>query len=471
MSARNGRIVCLVLGVLAAAPIDAAAAGADRSARGPLPPSDDERFETRVEPAARYRPVLVAAVPVVPSPSLPPGLALGQSNNNLSIARHDGRLFLAFRTAPTHFASGEARIVVLSSPDLGKSWALETTLATGRDLREPFLLDVGGRLFLYYAELGDRVYKFEPHALWRTSRCGPGCWTAAERWGGPEEIAWDFKVREGRAWATSYQGKHYDVRAQPIALRFRSSVDGIRWTDVGDGAVYRGGATESSFEFDRGGALWAITRNEDGDATGFGSQVATAAPRTPGRWAFPEKSDPFRYDSPRMFRHGDEVYLLARRNLGPPPGARFGGAPGELRKLLIWASYSLQPKRTTLYRLDTAARRFVAVMDLPSAGDTAFPSIARLGPDEYLVANYTSAFDRGDRSWLWGQLHGTGIYFVRLRFEKEAAAGRAGIAPAPDLVAFAADWPGREAPSHRLAGLGVVSVGAVILVRRRRRST
>ena len=54
---------------------------------------------------------------------------------------------------------------------------------------------MNGRLRLTYAELGDRIYAFEPHALWRSSRCGPGCWTPPEKWGGPEEIAWDFKVR------------------------------------------------------------------------------------------------------------------------------------------------------------------------------------------------------------------------------------------------------------------------------------
>ena len=61
--------------------------------------------------------------------------------------------------------------------------------------------------------------------------------------------------------------------------------------------------------------LWAITRNEDGDATGFGSHVVTAGPATPGEWRFPDRSDPSKYDSPRLFRHGNDVYLLARRDL------------------------------------------------------------------------------------------------------------------------------------------------------------
>jgi hypothetical protein len=171
----------------------------------------------------------------------------------------------------------------------------------------------------------------------------------------PYEIAWDFKVRRGRAWTTSHRGKHYGLGSQPIDLRFRTSTDGIVWQDVGGRPVYRGGASESSFEFERGGALWAITRNEDGDATGFGSHLAWADASEPGAWLFPEASDPARFDSPRLFRHGNDIYLLARRDLGPPAGTRFTAAHGELRKLLVWAGYSLEPKRTALYRAEGAS--------------------------------------------------------------------------------------------------------------------
>ena len=247
---------------------------------------------------------------------------------------------------------------------------------------------------------------------------------------------------------TSYRGKHYDVQTRPIEIRFRTSIDGVDWKDVGSGPVYSGGATEASFEFDRQGALWAITRNEDGDATGFGSHVASADPATPGAWRFPDHSDPSRFDSPRLFRHGRDIYLVARRDLGPPAGTRFEAAPGELRKLLVWASYSLQPKRTALYRLDPVARRFELVLDLPSAGDTAFPSIVRLSPDEFLVANYSSAFRHANRTWLWGQLNGTGIYFVRLRFERLATNGRP-VSPSGSEASATAAGPARRSLARR----------------------
>ena len=211
-----------------------------------------------------------------------------------------------------------------------------------------------------------------------------------------------------------------------MELRFRTSTDGLRWTDVGEGPVYRGGVSEAAFEFEPGGRLWAVTRNEDGDPTGFGSHVVTAAAGRLGRWTFPPRADPNRYDSPRMFRHGRELYVVARRDLGEIPiGSRWSALPNTLRKLLLWPAYSLRPKRTALYRLDRASRMLVPLLDLPSAGDTAFPSVARLGPHTFLIANYTSSLSGGNVSWLRGQLDQTGIYLVTLRFV--AATGSAEV--------------------------------------------
>ena len=471
--------VLLVLFVLLLALVAGESAAGGVVPAGPLGLSNDERLDLQVDSSVDYRVVVSRPTPVVPSPTLPAGLEVQKANNNLSIALYEGRLFLAFRTAPTHFASAQARLVVLSSDNLGQTWIQEASFATGRDLREPYLLEVDGRLLLYFAEMGTRLYAFEPHALWRATRCGQGCWTPAEKWGGPDEVAWDFKVRGGRVWMTSYRGKHYDLRTKAIDVHFRTSLDGVDWKDVGVGPVYRGGATEASFEFDRQGALWAITRNEDGDATGFGSHVASAEAGTLGTWRFPDRSNPSRFDSPRLFRHGRDIYLVARRDLGPPVGSRFESAPGAMRKLLIWASYSLQPKRTALYRLDPAARRFDLVLDLPSAGDTAFPSVVRLSPHEFLVANYSSAFRHEKRTWMWGQLNGTGIYFVRLRFEPVAPPGHAahsasmaaGHPPASVPAAdFPEDWPMRESHTGKLAGVGTMaSLGAFAIVRLRRR--
>src|SRR5262245_13530396 len=169
-----------VLATLLAGPSPAA-----ESDRGPLGLSADEQWDALVPGGEDYMPVLSAPVWVVPSDRLPGGVRVDTSNNTLSIAQHDGRLFLAWRTAPSHFASSRTRLCVISSPDSGITWTKETEIALGRDLREPFLLSVGSRLFLHFAELGDNPLAFSPHLSWRSERKAAGQWSRPVLWGAP----------------------------------------------------------------------------------------------------------------------------------------------------------------------------------------------------------------------------------------------------------------------------------------------
>ncbi|TMF05672.1 MAG: exo-alpha-sialidase, partial [Chloroflexi bacterium] len=86
---------------------------------------------------------------VVPGRGMPPEARIMRSNNNLDVARHDdGRLYFAFRSAPTHFAHPACRFYVMASDDGGENWQLEAKIKRGRDIREPRLLSWNGRLFL-----------------------------------------------------------------------------------------------------------------------------------------------------------------------------------------------------------------------------------------------------------------------------------------------------------------------------------
>ena len=74
----------------------------------------------------------------------------------LDIVLHDCRLFFAFRTAPSHFASPDTVLYVISTDDPAqKSWTFERRFYLGTDLREPRFLSWNGRLFLYFAVLGN----------------------------------------------------------------------------------------------------------------------------------------------------------------------------------------------------------------------------------------------------------------------------------------------------------------------------
>lgn len=401
-------------GVLACAL--AVACGQEGDATAPSDDPADWAVDTSVSYVAR------ASEPrwMVPSVRLPEEVGRDPANNNVDIQFYEDRLFMAWRAAETHFASPDVEMHVVSSLDRGQTWDYETTIALGTDVREPRFLAYRGRLHLYFFEAGDSAVAFEPKHMWRIERTGLGEWTEKVNAGRDGEIPWDLKVRDGAAYMTSYAGNHYTAGEAEVSVFLQRSEDGVTWAPVDPDTVasYVGGVSEVAFELDAEGGAWFVGRNEDGDETGFGSLLCRAEPGALAAWDCPSTADPERYDSPEMFRHGDELYLVARRDIGGPYDQGKPGSVQENRTEYL-VDYSTRPKTTALYRIDTQARRVVHVMDLPGAGDTAFPSIRRTGAHTFLLANYTSPLDDPDISWLDGQVsdRGTRIYFLELSFE------------------------------------------------------
>lgn len=389
---------------------------------GGSPPSDDPS-DYPIETGRTY--VLQASPPrwVVPSPGLPPEVTLQPSNNNLDLELFEDRMFFVWRTGPTHWASPEVELHVVSSEDEGLTWVHEETLHIGADLREPRFVAIGGALHLYYFEAGTEFYTFSPQRIWRITRRGPGDWSTPEVHSETKEVLWDTKVRGGVAYMGSYIGNHYLEGEGAIDVFLKRTTDGVTWSDLDPTrpALYHGGVSEIAYELDEEGGLWVVTRNEDGDATGFGSHVCYAPPGRLSAWECPERADPERYDSPKLFRHGREIYAVARRDLGGPYDLGRDDLPFEERRRFYQAEYWTRPKRTAIYRIDREAKRLVHLFDLPSAGDTAYPAVRRTGPHTFLVANYTSPLHDPDRSWVSGQSseEGTQIYFTTLTFTPE----------------------------------------------------
>jgi hypothetical protein len=387
----------------------------------PPPSSTPTPSATPVAPPGEFDVVVSAPRFIIPSEALPPQLPPSNSNNNVDILFYDGRLYLAWRTAPHHFAGPDTHLYVMSSADNGATWQFEHDVFLATDMREPRLLGYAGYLQLMFFEAGSDSGNFEPRKLWRTRRLGPAEWSDLELLTDGGEVPWDLKIHDGIAYRTSYQGEHYGAGdTSEIAVFFKQSTDGTAWTPVGGKPnVYYGGVSEVAFEFDTQGALWAVTRNEDGDASGFGAHVCYAPPHDLSAWECSAQTDPDRYDSPEMFRHGDDLYLVARRDVGGPYDARDDGLTLAERRGRYLVAYSLRPKRTALYKIDKQQRTVVHVMDVPGVGDCSFPSVQQTGPHTYLLANYTSPLDMPDVSWLRGQTseRGTQIYLATLTFE------------------------------------------------------
>lgn len=371
---------------------------------------------------------------------LPSNITIQASNNCIGLVAFNGTLFMGFRSGPFHFASSLVQMFIVSSQDGGLHWTLEHTISMGTDVREPHFLIIenGTGLVFSFFQAGTDPLSFDPNAMFRSYYNGPGAWTTPEVWGQAHEIPWQLawtSAHGGRLFATSYEGDHYNLTSKPdVRVFFNYSDDGREWfpTNTTNGYVYRGGVSEVGWHFDLSGNMWAVMRNEDGDDSGWGSRIAFARPDALGDWRlFPSNaSDEYIYESPRMFRHGDDLFLVARRDPnGPYWNHSWDTLPWVVEHDLILAEYSLHSHRSSVWRVNTTLAPGVEphlewVTDIPGCGDTAFPSIVRIDEHTYLIVNYTSPTDLcADWPWLEGQIapQGTSIYVIVISFAPAAA--------------------------------------------------
>lgn len=376
---------------------------------------------------------LTQSPPVVVAPSgmMPPEVISQVSHNNLDIAWHDdgtgGRLFFAFRTAPNHYASSEVVMYVVSTVDLTE-WRFEGRFALETDLREPQLLSFKGRLWFYFVELGSDIAAFEPQGVHYAEWLGPGRFSEVKDIFEPGFLVWRIKDdlalpgdEPGEwAYAFGYQGGEniYEIDGDPIEVRWLRSHDGIAWEPVaGDGVVLSGGTSETDAVVLDDGTVIAVARNEAGDESGFGSKICRGEVSAPTTWTC--RNDKRKYDSPMVFRQGDAVWLIARRNVTGDGAYDLGEEELPLSERYVnnQFAYWTAPKRCALWTIDPEALEVTWQADLPSAGDTCFPEAIRLDPHHVLVFNYSSPTDLDpDPSWSEGQLAPTHIYWTVVGF-------------------------------------------------------
>jgi len=347
---------------------------------------------------------------LVPSGQMTCQLKGSKSHNNVDIIRFDNRYYMAFRAAPTHFASAKTRLFIMSSPD-GENWECETEIHLGNDLREPRFLDLNGRLMLYFFEAGSNMFKFEPKHIWQTER-KPGIgWTELTDTKLNGYVPWRLRMHNGRALLSAYNGQNLYNGNHVGEIRLFESADGVNWTPLSKKPqVTATSCEEGEFIFDDNGDLWATIRLE-----GYGGMIAYAPKDNISQWTTVHTK--YKYDSALMFKHKGEIYVIARRNVDGPFVKDPWWLPKFLHKAYNLVRFSLTTKRTALFRLDRVTKDLVHVFDFPSTGDTAFAGIAPLEDDRYLVVNYSNDPAGPDIPWIFGQLGESHLYSYELVFD------------------------------------------------------
>lgn len=359
---------------------------------------------------------------LVPSELLPEEAEINTSNNNLDVIEHEGRLYFSWRTSTTHFASSATIIHVVSKTAGAETWDYETSIETGKDLREPRFLSLNGELFLYIAELGTSPIAFEPGRTLFIKKDVEDNWRAPETIFADGFIPWRINFHEGQPLLIGYRGggNIYQGNQEGLTLIILTTDDGVNWTPAygNEGVVLISGVSETDFVFDEEGLI-AVGRNEAGDEDGWGSKVCRAYYEDLSDW----NCEPTRkkFDSPLMIKSGDNLLLIARRQIS------FGGnfdlgltfLPTVVQNLLYQAAYWVTPKRCSVWSVNGDALSVKWLQDLPSAGDTCFPSAVEQADGSFDIYNYSSDYENHSYwPWLQGQLNPTHIHRINIKVEE-----------------------------------------------------
>lgn len=380
----------------------------------PLPPVEHGSHDVRVLETRR----------AIPDHAVPAGVSLQAASNNLDVVRHEGRVYLAFRTAPSHFASTETVVYVVSSDD-ERTWRHEASFSVGSDLREPRLLSYDGQLFLYVSVLGTDALSFDPNGVRVARRARDGAWSGLQALDLPGRVVWRVRLVRGVPTMVAYSGGEHLYRFDgvPMAVELLQSKDGVTWKplDPAHPQVSVGGGTEADFVLADDGTLHAVIRNEAGDASGWGSKICRAPAGELARWSC--HGDARKFDSPLMFSHDGEAFLVARRNATETGeyDRRIGLGSHAMKTLWNQLQYIWTGKRCALWRLvpgETPEEDRVAfVTDLPSRGDTCFASaIPGDREGDWIVYDYSSPLDGPDLVWNAAQRGKTHVYRHLVRF-------------------------------------------------------
>jgi hypothetical protein len=344
---------------------------------------------------------------VIPSANLPEGLEIRNANNNLDLILHQGKYYMAFRTAPSHFASKKTKLYILSSSDF-ESWQFEKEIFLESDLREPRFYQKGDSLFFMFFKGGTKMFKFEPQGIYACYlNSQDNNWSEIQKINIPlGYVPWRIKEHKGVFYLSTYDGINEYKLEVPSEFRLFTSKDGLQWEALSEQPQIRHerAIAEIELTFDENDDMWGIARLEFD-----GSYLVHANKEDYSKFEY--WYSPYKFDSPIFFTHEGNHYLIARRNIDGP----LVHTEGKYKKNLV--RYSFRKKTTALYLLDKEAKSLIHIKDFNSTGDCAFPGISSINENEFYMLNYSSNIEKRKKPWIVGQLGKTYIYKSKLKIE------------------------------------------------------
>ncbi len=314
----------------------------------------------------------------------------GLHNSNTDLVDWQGAFYLVHASAPFHFASEKAKLVLWKSTD-AQHWEKTAEFnAAGEDIRDPKLAVIRNRLFLY--ALKNTEFTAEPYATVFSSSADGSHWDPFETVQPEGWLFWRPKSPDGVTW---YVPVYWHEHGKSALL---TSSDGVTWSIVA--TIYEGDRNdETDIEFLSDGRMMCTARLEVSDnyfGDNRGSTLVGVASAPYDHWDH-IKSQVTRLDGPNLFSYRGQVYAVGRYQPGPRP------FPFELGSIL-------SRKRTSLFLVKE--ERLVYLSDLPSAGDTSYAGVVLRGDDLY-ISYYTSDIRR-DVPWILGMAGPSDIQMAKM---------------------------------------------------------
>jgi hypothetical protein len=311
-----------------------------------------------------------------------------QHNENTDLIRWRGAVWFVHRTAGSQILGPNSSLRLYRSGDKGRSFRLKAIIPApdDRDIRDPSFYPVGRRLYIKAITrlpgFGVRDKGVDSVSVDMHSSDG-------RRWSRPRPIGpirwgfWRVKRQAGNYYSAAYEDGDLRVRL------FRSS-DGKRWRA---GPLIYGVSKDTPLETElvfspSGRRMLGLVRMDGTDPELLGNQGRLRTKvcwsvRPYRRFRCPQELHGVRLDGAVAWWWRGRLFVIARKHLKGP----------AIRK------------RTALYEIrgnfEGGHIRIVERGTFPSAGDTSYAGVARIGPSRFLVTYYSSP-PREDPSWLVG---------------------------------------------------------------------